>query len=94
MGYPGEHGGFMLKAINGYVAQTSGGVVYGFIDRAVWGGVQNCAILGFERSGSLTGELKNHAEWEKVEYLDWIKGVSKGLYGWIDFDGYLKGRDG
>ena len=72
-GYPApkEHGGFIFRAENGYIAITGGGVLYGFIHRLEGGGVQSCALMGFTREGSITKKLLEDG-WTKTNLFDWV----------------------
>lgn len=98
MGYPDpkKYGGFIFKSKNSYIAQTGGGIIYGFIDRAVGGSVQSCAILGFVREGTLTKSLDASKYWYYTPALNniikAIETLSSNIVSATHFwsDGHLK----
>ena len=86
-GYPAQHGGMKLTFKNGHIAVTGGGVLYGHVVRAVGGGFQSCAIVGFHREGSITQACVG-SNWQQTSIYDWVipfmKGCGQGHQSIID----------
>jgi hypothetical protein len=87
MGGPSnDHGGYKLEAKNGYIAKTSGGVIYGYINETGGLAQQSCAILGFCKKGTLTEKLEKDG-WIKTTVFNWAANLEVGLTsGWLNTD--------